>query len=262
MIAVARRIAQCIVLTFLLNALALWAQAPQNAAIPVKQKVVLVELFTSEGCSDCPPADDLLRRIDRKQANSGQFIVGISEHVTYWNRLGWTDPFSLSIYDQRQDAYSRRFGLDSVYTPQMVVNGAEQFVGSDATKLSAALHNEEQRPSPVTVHIVSASIANGLLNVAYSASGDFPSQGLDLNAVLADDIDQSSVPRGENSGRTLTHVSVARSLTRIVTLKAQVESTAQLPLPPSYRRYQAHHLILFAQTAGNGRVLDADTKSF
>jgi hypothetical protein len=258
----ARRIEKCIVLTALLNALALSAQAPKTAAITTKPKVVLVELFTSEGCSDCPPADELLRRIDQKQTGSGQIILGISEHVTYWNRLGWADPFSLSAYDERQSAYSSRFGLDSVYTPQMVVNGAEQFVGSDSAKLSAALHNEEQRPSSIAVHIVSTSVANGSLNVTYSVAGDFPSQGLDLIAVLADDTDTSSVPRGENSGRTLKHVSVARSLTRVTKLKTQADSSTQISLPPSYQSSEAHHLILFAQTAGNGRVLDADTKPF
>ena len=221
-----------------------------------------MELFTSEGCSDCPPADELLRRVDQKQTNSGQLIVGISEHVTYWNRLGWTDPFSQNIYDQRQDAYSGRFGLDSIYTPQMVVNGTEQFVGSNSARLTDVLRKEEERPSSVAVHIVSTGVVNGLLRVTYSASGDFPPQGLDLIAVLVDDTDRSSVPRGENSGRTLTHVAVARSLTRIITLKTQSQSTAQFPLPPSYQSSQAHHLILFAQIARNGRVLDADTKPF
>jgi len=244
------------------NALAPLAQASAANEVPAKPKVVLVELFTSEGCSDCPPADELLRRIDQKQTGSGQLVVGISEHVTYWNRLGWTDPFSRNIYDQRQSAYSSSFGLDSVYTPQMVVNGEEQFVGSDSAKLSEALRKQQQRPSPVAVHIVSTSIANATLSVTYSASGNFPSQGLDLIAVLADDTDRSSVPRGENSGRTLTHAAVARSLTRIATLKGQAESTTQLPLPPSYRSSQAHHLILFAQAAENGRVFDADTRSF
>lgn len=257
----ARRIAQCIGLISILSSLALSAQAPQTREM-AKPKVILVELFTSEGCSDCPAADELLRRVDQKQANSGQLIVGISEHVTYWNHLGWADPFSLKIYDQRQDAYSSRFGLDSVYTPQMVVNGAEQFVGSDSAKLSESLRKEEKQPSSVAVHILSASVANGHLNVTYSASGYFPSQGLDLIAVLADDSDQSSVPRGENSGRTLKHVAVARSLTRVTTLKAQAESTTQLPLPTSYSSAQAHHLILFVQAAGNGRVFDADTKPF
>jgi hypothetical protein len=257
-----QRIVTSIVLA-LSNALMLSAQTSVSEDAPSKQKLVLVELFTSEGCSDCPPADELLRRIDQKETGTGQLIVGISEHVTYWNSLGWADPFSLNVYDQRQSAYSSRFGLDSVYTPQMVVNGTNQFVGSDSEKLSQALHKEDQQPPPIAVHIVSTTVADRLLNVTYSASGDFPPQEIDIIAVLADDTDRSSVQRGENSGRNLTHVAVARSLSRLTKLKSSVtESTAQLPLPPSYQRSQAHHLILFAQAAGNGRVLGTDTKSF
>jgi hypothetical protein len=171
-----RQVAAILALTSLSHVLP--AQTKKSEADAPHPKVVLVELFTSEGCSDCPPADELLRKIDQKQTNSGQFIVGISEHVTYWNRLGWADPFSLAIYDERQSAYSSRFGLDSVYTPQMVVNGAEQFVGSNGAKLSEALNAEGQRTSSVAVHILSASVANGFINVTYSASGDFPSKGL------------------------------------------------------------------------------------
>jgi hypothetical protein len=220
-------------------------------------------LFTSEGCSDCPPADELLQKVDQKQTESGQLILGISEHVTYWNYLGWTDPFSQEMYSERQSAYGARFGLDSVYTPQMVVNGAVQFVGSDSSKLLQALRQEGLQAQSVDVRIVSASMANGLLRVTYSARGEFPPQGLDMIAVLTDDTDRTSVRRGENSGRTLTHVAVARSLTRITKLKAQEpESTVQLALPPSVQGSHAHHLILFAQTAGTGRVLGADTKPF
>jgi hypothetical protein len=259
----ARRIVTSIVLASLSNILAMSAQSPASGAESSRPKVVLVELFTSEGCSDCPPADELLRKVDQIHTESGQLVVGISEHVTYWNYLGWSDPFSQEIYSERQSAYSARFGLDSVYTPQMVVNGAEQFVGSDSSKLLQALRKEGQQPQPVDIRIVSTSMANGLLRVTYSASGDFPTQGLDIIAVLADDADRTSVRRGENSGRTLTHVAVARSLTRITRLKAQEpERTAQLTLPPSFQSSQAHHLILFGQIAGNGRVLGADTKPF
>jgi hypothetical protein len=233
-----------------------------SGSMSTRPKVVLVELFTSEGCSDCPPADDLLRRIDRKQTDSGQLIVGISEHVTYWNHLGWSDPFSLDIYSQRQSVYGNRFGLDSVYTPQMVVNGSEQFVGSDSASLAKALRREEEQQPSIVLNILSAKVANGALNVTYSATGEFASQGLDLVAVLADDADRSSVSRGENSGRSLTHVAVARSLTHVTKLTAQTESTARLPLPPSFQGSQAHHVILFAQNAGNGRVVGTDTKAF
>jgi len=136
---------------------------------------VLIELFTSEGCSDCPPADELLRQVSGRQTEDGRLIVGISEHVTYWNSLGWKDPFSADQYTERQNGYGAHFGLDSVYTPQMVVNGREQFVGSDRLALVAALAREAQREQ-IGLHVTSAQITEK--NITFSFGNESAHAGI------------------------------------------------------------------------------------
>src|ERR1700727_3645806 len=95
----------------------------QDVAASKPASIAIVELFTSEGCSSCPPADALLRQIHLRQAPSGQLIVGISEHVTYWNNLGWKDPYSAPVFTERQNGYASRLSPEGPYTPQMVMNG-------------------------------------------------------------------------------------------------------------------------------------------
>jgi hypothetical protein len=230
------------------------------AGSALAQKAVLVELFTSEGCSSCPPADALLKLVNGSQTNGGQLVVGISEHVTYWNSLGWADPYSSPAYTERQNAYSERFHLEGAYTPQMVINGAEQIVGSDRAALLHAVEKEDAESPRMSVRIVSLSVAGNTLTVNLATSGDVPKQGADLMAVLADDSDRSNVLRGENSGRLLAHVAVARSITRVARLKMAGDLTVQIPIPASFPATQGHHLILFAQTPGYGRVLGTDIK--
>jgi len=232
-------------------------RAQASGATP---SVILVELFTSEGCSSCPPADALLRQIDRTTTASGQLIVGISEHVTYWNSLGWQDPFSAATFTDRQNAYGQRFHLDSVYTPQMVVNGSDQFVGSDKASLFRAIQQQSTRNDSFALKILSANLTGDSLSITFSATGTIPGTGADIVAVLADDSDQSSVQRGENSGRTLTHVAVARSLTRVATIHSAQEATVSITLPSAFQSTPHHHLILFAQAPAYGRILGADSK--
>jgi hypothetical protein len=230
------------------------------AGSALAQTAVLVELFTSEGCSSCPPADALLKLVNGSQTNGGQLVVGISEHVTYWNSLGWADPYSSPAYTDRQNAYSERFHLEGPYTPQMVINGAEQIVGSDRAALLHAVEKEDAESPRMSLRIVSLSVAANTLTVNLATSGEVPKQGADLMAVLADDSDRSNVLRGENSGRLLAHVAVARSITRVAKVKTAGDLTVQVPIPASFQASQGHHLILFAQTPGNGRVLGTDTK--
>ncbi len=147
-----------------------------------------------------PLADALLRQVNGTQTAAGQLIVGISEHVTYWNSLGWSDPFSSSLYTERQNAYGERFHLDGVYTPQMVINGTEQIVGSDRAGFVRAIQKEEEQLPRMSLRILSTSVVRNTLTVSFSTSGGVPAQGADLVAVLADGSDRSSVLRGENFG--------------------------------------------------------------
>ena len=221
--------------------------------------VTIVELFTSEGCSSCPPADALLREINLKQTGAGQLIVGISEHVTYWNNLGWKDPYSAPGFTDRQTTYASRLSPEGPYTPQMVVNGRDQFVGSDGAALERALRDDAGRDH-LALSIVSSSATASGVNVKFAVAGHLQ-KPVEIVAVLTDDKDRSNVLRGENGGRLLDHVSVARSMTHVATIEQDVEESVHVPLPDGFQLGggAGHHLILFAQEPHQGAILGATT---
>jgi hypothetical protein len=181
---------------------------PLCAQTAQADKPVLVELFTSEGCSDCPPADRVLAALDKTQPYTGLHAIVLSEHVTYWNQLGWRDPFSMEEMTERQQAYVSQFRLSSAYTPQMVVDGTAQFVGSDVHALDAAMRAAAERPVS-ELDIKDARWENGA--VEFSVHGA-ASEGVRLTAALAADAARVEVARGENAGRTLQHVAVVRAM--------------------------------------------------
>ena len=109
-------------------------QTETAKTVPANATPVLVELFTSEGCSSCPPADEVLSKLEKTQSIHGVEVIALGEHVDYWNKLGWPDPYSLAEFSTRQNNYADAFGRDSVYTPQMIVDGQDEFVGSDSSK--------------------------------------------------------------------------------------------------------------------------------
>ena len=235
--------------------------AGADMAATAAHPAVLVELFTSEGCSSCPAADALLRQVEGTNTAGGRLIVPISEHVTYWNQLGWSDPYSSETYTARQNAYRERFHLDSVYTPQMVIDGSEQIAGSDKGALARAFEKASRNPR-ISLRIVSTSVDGNTLTINFSAQGIPSGHHIDIMAVLADNVDRSSVLRGENSGRTLAHAAVARSMLRVATLRGDAEKAVQVPLPGDFaaRPGAGHHLVLFAQGEGMAAVLGTDTK--
>jgi hypothetical protein len=247
------RFCRVLVLSFVL--LAPYFAVSHDTAEGSPASVAVVELFTSEACSSCPPADALLRQINLKRTGAGQLIVGISEHVTYWNSLEWKDPFSSLTFTDRQSAYASRLSPEGSYTPQMVLNGREQFIGSDAGALEKALRNDARRP-----HSVLTILSSSGVDVKFSLAGE-TSRPLDVFAVLTDDADQSNVLGGENGGRFLRHVAVARSLTRVAVVQGDGEHSVRIVLPEGFQPGigSGHHLILLAQEQHLGAIVGAAT---
>ncbi len=219
-----------------------------------QRQPVLVELFTSEGCSSCPPADALLEKLDRDQPVSGAQIIVLSEHVDYWNQLGWKDPFSSPAVTARQVAYDRRFGLDGPYTPEMVVNGAVEFNGSDAGKAEEAIRAAAQQPR-VAMRIEGGS-PDGVVVLEVDALPEGKLRKANVFVVHALNSATSSVERGENSGRTIKHVAVAGEIRQVGHIGVKDHFEMRIPPPPSSSK-TGDRLIAFVQEPGNGKILGA-----
>lgn len=221
-----------------------------RAADSETKKPVLVELFTSEGCSSCPPADALLLSIDREQNIPGAQVIVLSEHVDYWDHDGWRDPFSSAEMTARQEAYAAHFSQDSAYTPEAVIDGAKGLVGSDRRGLTSAVEQAAQRPKE-EIGISGASVSGNAV-AAKVMIGALPRA--ELYAVLADDRDESSVSGGENSGRRLTHVAVVRVIEKVGSLNDGFNRQIRVALP-EHSGNRNVRLVIFAQERGTGRIL-------
>lgn len=235
----------------------------QNLSQNASRRAVLVELFTSEGCSSCPPADNLLSKIDGKHTSEGTVIIGVSEHVNYWDHGGWKDPFDSATITDRQNDYGQRFHLDSVYTPQMVVDGETQVSGNDPQALLKAIQKPSES-SEANVEIVSAQVKDKSVVASVSVDGSLPKHGADLFAVVAQDETTTHITGGENRGHTLLNVSVARNLVKAAKVSSAGATTVSIPLPADSRTSpQSHrHLIVWVQQPNLGSVLGVGTKAF
>jgi len=202
----------------LLMAIACLATTPRaqnaNAPPPANGRVpVVVELFTSEGCSSCPPADKVLMDLLATQPVAHAFVLGLSEHVDYWDHLGWKDPFSDHFFTARQSDFATASGSAEVYTPQMVVDGSAGFVGSDRAAAFAAITRAAATPkSPVALDWVAGTGARAL---RVSLMGGAAAANADVLLALVEDGLKSSVGAGENAGHVLPHAAVTRKLTTV-----------------------------------------------
>lgn len=197
---------------------------PSINSRPLRQPVLL-ELFTSEGCSSCPPAERNLAYIQTEQPYSDAEIITLAFHVDYWDGLGWKDPYASPLFTQRQRVYDRKFRTGNIYTPQMVVDGDFEFVGSNLDKAEKAIKRSVRDEKGV----IDLSVAEGKLKVDISR---LPK--LDASTVYiayAEDGLSSDVRRGENAGKTLSHLSVVRALNGVGMIKpGNASFTIETPL--------------------------------
>ena len=233
------------------------------------RRPVLVELFTSEGCSSCPPADALLARLDQTQFVPGAQAIVLSEHVTYWNQDGWHDPFSMDAMTDRQTDYKFRLGTGEIYTPQAGVDGATQRVGRDERKLAAAVQQAAvAAKAPLTIQ--DAQWAGNAVRFSVKGAGDTKTV---LMAALAEDSAETSVKAGENKGRSLHHVAVVRAMQemgkgaddgRALTLKApadKADKASQEKTGQASPDSGAMRLVVFVADKHNGHVLAVAEKT-
>ena len=221
---------------------------------------VLIELFTSEGCSSCPPADALLERLDRSQPITGAELIVLSEHVDYWNHIGWKDPYSSREYSERQSAYAEHFGLSSIYTPQMVVDGHIELVGSDERRAIQAVENETKvQKTPLSLSAIHFESNNKIsLHVETGPLPPYiPAKSANLFLEIADDSDESHVNGGENDGRTLKHVAVLRDLVPVGTVGRIDKFSRDMTVKLGNGNRGNLRLVAILQEPATGRVWGA-----
>ena len=210
------------------------------------EPVAVVELFTSEGCSSCPSADRLL--VDLAERDNPR-VLPLAFHVDYWNRLGWADPFSDAAFSQRQRAYARAFQSGRVYTPQMIVNGQREFVGSRRHEAQAAIKEALAQEATASVSLL-AQTDGPVLSVAYAVEG--APEGAVLHLALVQRHAEQAVPRGENRGKTLRHANVVRAFETV----APGTGTRRFT-PPAGLRFDEVGVVAYVQDPATMQVFGA-----
>jgi hypothetical protein len=211
----------------------------------------VVELFTSEGCSSCPPADQLVARIQQEDKDQPVYILAF--HVDYWDRLGWKDAFSDMRYTQRQNRYASWLNLQSVYTPQIVVNGRKEFVGSQENTLRSAINNGLEQTPAAQLTLSDVRLDQGKVHWRYDVRNAAANSSLIV--ALVQRSATTDVKAGENSGRTLSHVQIVRNFSATgIGMGAKGSGTLDLPQGLAVGNEE---LIAFVQYDDNGQIVAA-----
>jgi hypothetical protein len=238
----------------------------QTSAVEKNQRPVIVELFTSEGCSTCPPADALLARFEEQQPVDGAEIIALEEHVDYWNQQGWSDPFSASEWTLRQQEYVASFKGDAVYTPQMIVDGQNQFVGSRIREVMAGI-GEASRSSKTNV--VMAPITSGenrTQQVTVSVGklvGGTDGDTAEVWLAVTEKGLQSDVSRGENAGKNLHHAAIVRWMRKVGVadgrkIPLSFAGNTSVKLKPAWN-LENLRVVVFVQEKKSRRILGASS---
>lgn len=216
---------------------------------------VLVELFTSEGCNDCPPAEDLVARLQKDQPDSNALIIPLTEHVDYFNSAQWRDRFSSPVFTRRQGSYANLFRLSSSYTPQLVIDGQTECLGSDERAARNAIHIASNRPKATVTLLAKA----GAVSIKIGQIPAIPaSDRVEVTLAIVEDNLSSDVRGGENEGRHLAHTAVVRSFVHLGAVKPGTPFAASsvLTLQNNWKRADLY-AVAFAQDFQNGKVLGA-----
>jgi hypothetical protein len=238
---------------------------PSQTAAKPDRTPVLVELFTSEGCSTCPPADALLTQLESGQPIPGAEIIALEEHVDYWNHDGWVDSYSAPEWTVRQQDYVAHFKGNSPFTPQMIVDGQAQFVGNSARDAQAAIEEAAHRPK-TQISITAAPDTNTKndsqrveIRVG-STSATATQEPADLWLAVTESNLETAVKAGENAGKEVRHAAVLRSLHKIATVSAKSSSpfvsTQQIKIKSSWKK-QNLHIVVFVQEHKSFHIVGA-----
>jgi hypothetical protein len=247
-----------LVLVFSAVIFAVLLPKPAVTAAPAtpSRKSVVVELFTSEGCSSCPPADALLIKFHEQHREDGVEIIPLGFHVDYWNRLGWKDRFSSAAYSKRQEDYADRLKTDGPYTPQMIVDGDIQFVGNNAQGARDAIAQAAGRAAEADIALT--HLAGDKLHVKVTSPGK---GAADVLLAFTEDNLSSSVKSGENSGHVLRHAAVVRDLRTIGQLSGgSFETDVPLDVNRDWKRADLR-AVIFVQERAVGKILGATAAS-